>query len=122
MVGHAAVVARAMVLDGTPRRVGYVEAVATDPGRQHQGIGDAVMTAIEAVISAAYDFGALSASSAGERLYRAHGWRRWEGTLSAMTPSGVTPTADDAGSVFVFGALQPSDGELTCDWRSGDLW
>lgn len=122
VVGHAAVVARAMVLGGTPRRVGYVEAVATDPDRQHQGIGDAVMTAIETVIGAAYDFGALGASSAGEKLYRSHGWRRWEGTLSAMTPSGVTPTPDDAGSVFVFGDPQPGDGELTCDWRSGDLW
>lgn len=111
-----------MVLGGTHYRVGYVEGVGTDPGRQHQGIGDIVMTAIEAIITGAYDFGALGASSAGERLYLSHGWRRWEGSVSAMTASGVTPTPDDAGNVFVFGDPQPSDGDLTCDWRSGDLW
>lgn len=66
-----------MVLGGRPRRVGYVEAVGTDPGRGRQGIGDTVMTAIEAIITGAYDFGALGASSAGERLYLSHGWRRW---------------------------------------------
>ncbi|MCZ4549051.1 GNAT family N-acetyltransferase [Gordonia rubripertincta] len=122
LVGHAAVVARAMMIDGIPRRVGYVEAVAVDPGRQHQGIGDQLMTAIERVIVGAYDFGALSASRAGLRLYRSHGWRPWEGTVSAMTPTGLIPTPDDADSVFVYGGPHPAVGELTCDWRSGDLW
>jgi aminoglycoside 2'-N-acetyltransferase I len=111
-----------MALDGRPCRVGYVEAVAVDPDRQHQGIGDLLMTTIEAVIVGAYDFGALSASSAGMRLYRTHGWRPWKGRLSAMTPDGVIASPDDAGSVFVFGDPQPVGGELTCDWRSGDVW
>ncbi|PYE15365.1 aminoglycoside 2'-N-acetyltransferase I [Williamsia limnetica] len=122
MAGHAAVVARSMMVDGIPYRVGYVEAVAVDPGRQRQGIGDQLMSAVERVIVNAYDFGVLSASEAGLRLYRSHGWRLWEGTLSAMTPAGVNPTPDDADSVFVFGGPETAAGELTCDWRAGDLW
>ena len=120
VIGHAAVVARSIVHDGRAYRVGYVEAVATDPDRQRQGIGDRLMSAVERVIDGAYDFGVLGASDAGLRLYRAHGWVPWTGALSAMTPSGLIPTPED--SVHVYGRSAPTSGELTCDWRSGALW
>jgi aminoglycoside 2'-N-acetyltransferase I len=122
IVAHAAVVARAMVVDGRPRRVGYVEAVAVDPSWQRQGLGHRVMAAVEQIILGAYDFGALSSSTAGEPLYRSRGWRRWEGDLAAMTPGGVVATPDERGGVHVFGGLTPPDGVLVCDWRSGDVW
>ncbi|HEY9316241.1 GNAT family N-acetyltransferase [Williamsia sp.] len=120
VIGHAAVVARSIVHDGRAYRVGYVEAVATDPERQRQGLGDRVMSAVEAVIDGAYDFGVLGASEAGLRLYRAHGWTPFTGRLSAMTPDGVIETADD--SVHVYGRSAPVSGQLICDWRSGELW
>lgn len=120
LIGHAAVVARSIAHDGRAYRVGYVEAVATDPDRQRQGIGDRVMSAVEAVIDGAYDFGVLGASDAGLRLYRAHGWRPWTGDLSAMTPAGPIKTPEN--SVHVYGRSAPVSGELTCDWRSGELW
>ncbi|MGY3553019.1 GNAT family N-acetyltransferase [Williamsia sp. R60] len=122
VVAHAAVVARSMVVDEEPLRVGYVEAVAVDPTRQRQGLGHQVMEACERIVLDAYDFGALSASAAGEALYRARGWRPWEGELGAMTPDGSITTPDDRGGVHVFGEIGRSDGRLLCDWRSGDLW
>ncbi|PXW32329.1 UNVERIFIED_CONTAM: aminoglycoside 2'-N-acetyltransferase I [Williamsia faeni] len=120
MIGHAAVVARSIVHDGRAYRVGYVEAVATDPERQRQGLGDRVMSAVEAVIDGAYDFGVLGASEAGLRLYRAHGWTPFAGRLSAMSPAGLIDTPE--GSVHVYGPAAPVSGRLICDWRCGELW
>jgi aminoglycoside 2'-N-acetyltransferase I len=122
VVAHASVVARSMAIDDTPQRVGYVEAVAVDPLWQRRGLGHEVMEAAEQIIAGAYDFGALSASEAGEALYRSRGWRRWEGELGVLTPSGLTLTPDDRGGVHVFGQIGQPDGLLVCDWRSGDAW
>ena len=57
-------------------------------------------------------------------LYRSHGWRRWEGRLSAITPSGIVRTAEEEGAVFVLPVAGQLDltAELTCDWRDGDVW
>jgi aminoglycoside 2'-N-acetyltransferase I len=43
---------------------------------------------------------------------------------SALTPAGITPTADERGAVYVLPVTVPLDltSELTCDWRGGDLW
>ena len=122
VAAHAAVVARSMVVDAESFRVGYVEAVAVDPSRRRQGLGHQVMEACERIVVGAYDFGALSASAAGEPLYRARGWRPWEGELGALTPEGPIPTPDDRGGVHVFGTVARLDGRLMCDWRAGDLW
>ena len=49
---------------------------------------------------------------------------RWQGPLSALTPSGVTRTEDADGAVYVLPVSLPLDltAELTCDWRDGDVW
>jgi aminoglycoside 2'-N-acetyltransferase I len=54
----------------------------------------------------------------------ARGWKRWQGPTSALTPAGVARTEDDDGSVYVLPLTAPLDlaGELTCDWRDGDVW
>jgi aminoglycoside 2'-N-acetyltransferase I len=41
-----------------------------------------------------------------------------------LTPTGVSRTPDDDGSVYVLpiDATLDTDGELTCDWRLGDPW
>jgi aminoglycoside 2'-N-acetyltransferase I len=49
---------------------------------------------------------------------------RWRGPTSALTPSGIVRTADADGAVFVLqvGVPLDLDGELTSDWRDGDVW
>jgi aminoglycoside 2'-N-acetyltransferase I len=76
------------------------------------------------VLRGAYDLGALSATDAGAAVYVARGWKRWQGPTSALTPAGVARTEDDDGSVYVLPLTAPLDlgGELTCDWRDGDVW
>ena len=124
LVGHGAVVQRRLLHRGRALRVGYVEGVAVAADRRRQGIAAAVMGALEDVVRRAYDAGALSATDAGSRLYLSRGWQRWRGPTSALTPDGLRRTPDDDGSVHVLAGTAALDlaGELTCDWRDGDLW
>ncbi len=121
LVAHAAVVMRRLVHDGRALRAGYVEGVGVRPDRRRRGHGGAVMEAVERIVRGAYDLGALGATDEAVALYTKRGWRRWEGRLSALTPSGVARTPDEEGAVYVLGDLDVT-GELTCDWRDGDVW
>ncbi len=124
LVGHGSVVRRQLLHGGRVLRTGYVEAVAVAPARRRQGVATAVMDALEAVIRADHDLGALSASEDGAGLYAARGWLLWEGQTSVLTPEGRRRTPEDDGSVYVLPGSVPLDprGELTCDWREGDVW
>lgn len=118
------VVRRRLWHDGRTLRAGYVEAVAVAPDRRRHGIASAVMDALEAGIRADHDLGALSASEDGAGLYAARGWVLWEGPTSVLTTEGPRRTPEDDGSVYVLPGPVPLDprGELTCDWRAGDVW
>jgi aminoglycoside 2'-N-acetyltransferase I len=124
LVGHGSVVPRTLWHDGRALRCGYVEAIAVDPAHRRRRHGDAVMAALEAVIRADHDLGALAATDAGARLYEHRGWIRWRGPTSVRTPDGDVHTPGDDGGIFVLPVtadLDP-DAELTCDWRPGDVW
>ncbi len=124
LVGHGAVVQRRMLHGGRTLRIGYVEAVAVHPAVRRRGHASAVMDALEEILRSAFDAGALSASDAGARLYGARGWQRWRGTTWALTPDGRVRTSEEDDAVFVMPGAVTLDltGEITCDWRDGDLW
>ncbi len=124
LLGHAAVIQRRLLHRGRALRTGYIECVAVRPDRRREGHGAAVMRALERVIRDAYDLGALGAADAAFDFYAALGWLRWRGPTSALTPEGVVRTPDEDGAIFVLPGETPLDldGELTCDWRDGDVW
>lgn len=124
LVAHAAVVQRRVFYHDVALRCGYVEAVAVQEDWRGQGLGGAVMDAAEQVIRGAYALGALSASGAGERLYRPRGWLPWRGPTSVLAPHGMVRTPDDDGCVFVLPITIALDAgaPLACDWRDGDVW
>jgi aminoglycoside 2'-N-acetyltransferase I len=123
-IGHGSVVQRRILHGGRALRAGYVESVAVRADRRRRGHGHAVMEALERVVRGAYELGALGASGVGARLYSARGWRRWEGPTYALTPEGVVRTAEEDGGVYVLPVSAELDlsGDLTCDWRDGDVW
>jgi aminoglycoside 2'-N-acetyltransferase I len=124
LIGHGSVIQRRLLHRGRALRAGYVEAVAVRADRQGQGHGAAVMDALERVLRGAYDLGALGSTDEGAGFYAARGWKLWRGPSSALTPAGVRRTAEDDGCLYVFELAVPLDldGELTCDWRDGDVW
>lgn len=124
LIAHAAVIQRRLLYGDAALRCGYVEGVAVQESWRGQGLGNAVMDAAEQVIRGAYQVGALSASGAGERLYRPRGWLNWRGRTSVLAPEGFLRTPDDDGAVFVLpvGTDLDPDSDLACDWRDGDVW
>lgn len=124
LVGHASVVQRRLMHGGRALRTGYVEGVAVRADRRRRGYGAAMMEALEEVIRRSYQLGALGASDEGAALYTSRGWQRWRGKTWVLSPNGITRTADDDGDVWVLQgeATLDLDGDLTCDWREGDVW
>jgi aminoglycoside 2'-N-acetyltransferase I len=124
LVAHAAVVQRRLLHGGRALRAGYVEGVGVRIGRRRHGLGAAVMEPLEAVIAGAYDLGALGSTDDALPFYRARGWKQWRGRCSALTPDGIRPTPEEEGGILVLegAAALDLDGELTCDWRDGDVW
>jgi aminoglycoside 2'-N-acetyltransferase I len=124
LVGHGSVVQRRLLHAGRALRAGFLEGVAVRPDRQGRGQGRAVMAELERVVRGGYELGALSTTEDAAGFYAAGGWQVWRGPTSALTPGGVVRTPHDDGGVFVLpvAVALDLDGELTCDWRDGDLW
>jgi aminoglycoside 2'-N-acetyltransferase I len=123
-LGHASLVQRRLLHAEHTYRTGYVEAVGVHPGRRREGLGSQMMQALQHVILRAYELGALGATEVGGRFYEALGWQRWRGSLSALTPTGTRRTPQAHNSIYVYAVTAPLDldGELTADWREGDVW
>jgi aminoglycoside 2'-N-acetyltransferase I len=124
IVAHAAVVERVLVVGGRPLRAGYVEAVATAPGRQGRGHGSAVMARVGDLLHAHAELGALATGRHG--FYERLGWERWRGPTFVRREAGREPTPEDDDAVMVlrFGTSRglALDQPLTCDDRPGDPW
>nr|WP_028926246.1 GNAT family N-acetyltransferase [Pseudonocardia acaciae] len=126
LIGYGSVVQRRIMHGGRALRTGYVEAVGVRADRRGQGHGAAVMNALERVVHGAYELGALCAADEAGEFYAARGWQLWRGPSSALTPTGVVRTEEEDGALYVLPVTRTVpldlDGELTCDWREGDVW
>lgn len=125
LVGHASAVPRRILFgDQGWRTVGYVEAVATEPGRQGEGIGRRVMQALQEEISSRWPLALLSTGRA-TGFYEQLGWERWHGLSCTQTPTGPVPDGEHGGLMVL--RLDPStvldlSATLTCEDRPGDAW
>jgi aminoglycoside 2'-N-acetyltransferase I len=124
LVGHASVVQRRLLHGGRALRAGYIEGVGVRADQRRRGHGAAMMEALERVVRGAYEVGALGATDEAADFYAARGWQLWRGPTSALTPTGIARTEGEDGCVYVLPVSVPLDlsGELTCDWRDGDVW
>ena len=124
LVAHAAVVPRALDVDGLPLRTGYLEAVATLPAHQRRGHGTAVMRAATEHVRASYELGALSTGSPG--FYERLGWERWAGPTWVREGTRLRRTPEEDDGILVLRtastAAVPLTGALACEARPGDDW
>ncbi len=124
LVAHASVVERTLEIDGHPFRTGYVEAVATAPGRQGMGFGSQLLSEVTKYVRDCFELGALGTGR--HSFYERLGWLRWLGPSSVRTAGEARPTPDDDGYVMVLTtrAAPPLDRTvaISCDWRPGDVW
>jgi aminoglycoside 2'-N-acetyltransferase I len=124
ILAHASIVPRTLETAGHSLATGYVEAVATRPERQGEGLGTQVMRAATEHVRESYELGALSTHRLD--FYRRLGWIDWSGPTAVRTDVGTVRTPDEDGAVLVL--LTPSSpdldpaGALSCDWRPGDVW
>jgi aminoglycoside 2'-N-acetyltransferase I len=124
LIGHAALIQRRLLHRGRALRTGYIEGVAVRADRRGLGHGAALMAALEQVARGAYELGALGAADGAARFYAARGWKCWQGPTSVLTPDGIKRTTVEDGSIYVLPVTANLDltGELTCDWRDGEVW
>ena len=124
LIGHASLVQRRLLHGGRALRTGYVEGVGVRADRRGRGHGAAMMDALERVLRGAYEIGALAATDEAAGFYAERGWTLWQGPSSALTPAGIARTEEEDGGIYVLPVTVALDlsGELTCDWRDGDLW
>jgi aminoglycoside 2'-N-acetyltransferase I len=124
VVAHAAVVERTLGVGDRVWRCGYVEGVATAPGRQGEGLGSLVMRQVGELVRAEFDLGALSTDRHG--FYERLGWERWRGPSFVHNGRQVirTPDEDDGIMVLRFGATAELDltDAIWCESRPGDDW
>lgn len=125
IIGHASAVPRSIRFGDQPwRTVGYVEAVATDPARQRQGVGRMLMERLQDEIAARWDHALLSTGRA-TTFYESLGWERWLGP--SYTQIGSEVVADgEHGGLMVFSSDDSTGVDrtlpVTCQDRPGDAW
>ena len=125
-VAHASVVPRILEVGGRRLRGGYLEAVATLPRFQRQGIATRLVEAANAHIDAAFVLGALSTSRPA--FYERLGWQRWRGETWVRDRDGrLARTADEDDGILWRRTPSTPDGvsgdeAIACEWRPGDVW
>ncbi len=124
VIAHASVVERELHVDGRSLRTGYVEAVATAPGRQGAGFGSLVMADVTSSIKDGFEVGALGTGR--QRFYERQGWLIWTGPSFVRTSEGPRRTPEDDGYIMVLPTPSSPPLNLTapisCEWRPGDVW
>jgi len=127
LVSHAEFVPRWLEAAGSGMmRTAYVEAVATAPGHQRQGLATAVLQRLVDTVAAdvTWDLAALSPSEAA--FYERRGWELWRGPLAIRRDGHLEPSPDDEQVMIRRLPRTPTTIEtaalLTAEWREGELW
>lgn len=125
LICHASAVPRPIRFGQQPwQTVGYVEAVATDPDRQGEGLGRRTMERLQREICARWPVALLSTGRA-TGFYEMLGWERWRGQSYTQTAAGVVADGEHGGLMIL--RLDPSVVPdlfvgVTCKDRPGDAW
>jgi aminoglycoside 2'-N-acetyltransferase I len=123
LAGHAVVTTRWLLpLDLPLLRTAYVDAVATSPAHQRQGVGSAVMSHLAAALG---DFDVACLETERVSFYERLGWEEWRGPLAGRTDDGLIPTPDQKGVMILRLPRTPEldlDTLLTIEVHPARIW
>lgn len=123
VVCHAVVTTRWLQPEGFPAlKTAYVDAVATLPACQGQGVGSAVMRRLAQNVSD-YDIAGLKTASPG--FYARLGWESWRGPLAGRRSDGLVPTPKQQGVMMLRLPQTPLlslDSALSIECQPGRIW
>lgn len=122
LVSHAVATTRWLQPEGLPLlRTAYVDAVATLPAYQGQGIGSSVMRQLARAMSD-FEIGCLETERVS--FYSRLGWELWRGPLAGRKESELLPTPNQTGIMVLRLPLTPPlelDGMLVIEY-DGRIW
>ena len=122
LVSHAVVTTRRLQPEGQPMlRTAYVDAVATLPAYQGQGIGSMLMRHLASLLS---DFEIACLETERVSFYARLGWEEWRGPLAGRRADELLPTPDQKGIMILRLARTPAldvDSSLTIEY-DGRIW
>jgi aminoglycoside 2'-N-acetyltransferase I len=105
LVSHAVATTRWLQPKGLPLlRAAYVDAVATLPAYQGQGIGSTLMRHLATVLS---DFEMACLQTERVSFYARLGWEVWRGPLAGRRATELLPTPDQKGVMILRLARTP---------------
>lgn len=122
LASHAVVTTRWLQPEHLPLlKTAYVDAVATDPRYQGQGIGSAVLRHLASMISD-YEIACLETERVS--FYARLGWEEWRGPLAGRRGTELIPTPDQKGIMILRLPRTPQldlDSLLTIEYQ-GRIW
>lgn len=105
LVSHAVATTRWLQPEGLPLlRTAYIDAVATLPAYQGQGIASTLMRHLATVIS---DFEIACLETERMAFYARLGWEVWRGPLAGRRATELLPTPDQKGIIILRLARTP---------------
>ncbi len=100
LVSHAVVTTRWLQPDDLLLlKTAYVDAVATHPQYQGQGIGSAVLRQLASAIADDYEIACLETKRVS--FYARLGWQEWRGPLAGRRGTELIPTPDQKGILIL---------------------
>ena len=122
VVSHAVATTRWLQPEGLPLlRTAYIDAVATLPAYQGQGIGSTLMRHLATVLS---DFEMACLQTERVSFYARLGWQVWQGPLACRRGTELLPTPDQKGIMILRLARTPPldvDSLLVIEY-DGRIW
>ncbi len=122
LVSHAVATMRWLQPEGLPLlRTAYIDAVATLPAYQGQGIGSTLMRHLATVLS---DFEMACLQTERVSFYARLGWEVWRGPLAGRRATELLPTPDQQGVMILRLARTPPldiDRLLVIEY-AGRIW
>lgn len=122
LASHAVATTRWLQPEGLPiLRTAYIDAVATLPAYQGQGLGSTLMRHLASVI-ADFEIGCLETDRVS--FYSHVGWELWRGPLAVRKETEVLPTPEQKGIMILRLARTPpldTDRWLVIDY-DGRIW